>query len=73
MNRKKILGIVILITVVSLAVFNMNIPADKSASNDVSLLNVEALAQQETDPPDCVQIRGFCQTPTYSTDQLGFK
>ena len=60
-------------TVVSLAVFNMNVPANKIALNDVSLLNVEALAQQETDFPDCVQVRGVCGNLFYTTNHLSFR
>jgi hypothetical protein len=50
----------------------MNIHSNKIKLSDVSLGNVEALAQ-ESDIPQCVQAKGFCVDIFVEYDYLAFK
>ena len=54
MRRKKIYCVALIFAVVSLAAFNMNIHSNKIKISNALNDNVEALAQESEDPPQCV-------------------
>ena len=73
MKRKKMYCVILLIAVVIVAAYNMNIHSDKIKLTDVFLDNVEALAQESDNPPECVPLKGVCIIYDFSTDYLTFK
>jgi hypothetical protein len=72
MNKKSVLLIVVFCVASFITVLNVNIQSDIIQFSDVSLDNVEALAQ-ESDEPDCVQIKGVCFGKVGEFDRLAFK
>ena len=72
MNKKSIFIGIIFIAAMLIAVFNVNIRGDKTRLTDVSLDNIDALAQEGADTR-CINVKGFCQTPEITTDRLSFE
>jgi hypothetical protein len=66
MNKKKLFSSIVIISIATLAAFNMNINSDENGISDVSLDNVEALAQ-ETAPLTCIKVRGYCTINGWTT------
>ena len=72
MNRKKILVITVLMTVFFLAAFHVKLNSSDSRLIDVSLDNINALAQESNNPPNCYQAKGFCVINDMKYDYLEF-
>ena len=74
MNRKKILFIITLLTIMSLTVFHLKMNKSVSKITDISLSNMNALAQESDTLADCISVKGFCViNDNVHTDQMGFK
>ena len=72
MKRKSIIITIVMSAVVSFAVFNVSNHPDNIKFTDISLDNVEALAQ-ESGEPDCVPLRGVCYNNIFSVEYLKFQ
>ena len=72
MKKKKKFAIIFLIALVSLTSFDLTIKSKKNKIADVSLINVEALAQ-ESNEHKCVLIKGYCIIDILSNDHLSFQ
>ncbi len=59
MNKKKLFSFIIILSIATLAAFNISINSNENGLSYVSLDNVEALAQ-ETSTPTCIMARGYC-------------
>jgi hypothetical protein len=59
MNRKRLFIFLTALSIVMMATLNAGICINKSELSDVSLDNVEALAN-ESDPPNCTPVKGIC-------------
>ena len=60
MNKQKILGSLAVLAIAVLAAFNVNIGTGENILADVSLDNIEALAQESSIIPECVPSKGYC-------------
>jgi hypothetical protein len=61
MNRKKIIYSLSMLALTALAAYNASINIRENGMSDISLSNVEALAQ-ESDIPGCIPVKGTCYT-----------
>ena len=68
-NKKINFFLIFALSLAALAAFNMSINSGKNVISNISLENVEALAQ-ETSVPDCVPARGFCCKNGISAERL---
>ena len=73
MNRKKISGVIALSVIASLCAFHLSVNRSKSGVTDVSLANVEALAQESGNPPKCISAKGFCVINNFTHDHMAFE
>ena len=74
MNRKKIAGITALLAVALITAFHVKMITFEGRLTDVSLDNIEALAQDESGmPPNCIQVKGFCLTNNIQYNHLAFE
>jgi len=72
MNKKRLFSSITIFTIAILAAFNTSINTNENGLSDISLDNVEALAQ-ESNTPDCVSAKGFCIENTIRTDHVALK
>jgi len=72
MKRKIITITIVVSAVVSFAVFNVSNNPDNIKFTDISLDNVEALAQ-ESGEPECVHIKGICCKMIFTPESLSFQ
>ena len=72
MKKKKKFAIIFLIALVSLTSFDLTIKSKKNKITDVSLINVEALAQ-ESNETKCVLIKGYCMIDILIDYHLSFE
>jgi hypothetical protein len=61
--KNKILKLVVVLVIAVMAVFNWGLVSKSSDLSDASLANVEALAQEATNPPDPNK---YTRTPKYT-------
>ena len=73
MNKKKILIVIALSAIASFSLFHLKMNTNESRLTDVSLENVDALAQESGNPPDCFQAKGFCVDETYKDNYMSFE
>ena len=73
MKRKKIFFIITLLAITSLAAFHLKINTSGRGLMDISLSNVDVLAQESGTPPSCVQVRGLCVDKNIQYDYLSFE
>ena len=72
MKRKNMFVIMALSAVAAFAVFNVSIHWDNVKISDISLDNVEVLAQESSEP-DCALVKGVCFGITITSGHLGFQ
>ena len=61
MKRKRIIiALLAMMAMTSLAVFHLKINTSGRGLMDISLTNVDVLAQESGTPPECVQLKGLC-------------
>lgn len=72
MNKKRLSFILSTFAIALLAALNMNLHTNEYGSTDVSLDNVEALAQ-ESSIPSCQPVKGGCHKNGITTDHSAFK
>ena len=72
MNNKKIFILTAAFSIAVISAFNVSISANESGLSNVSLDNVEALAQ-ETRVPDCVPSKGFCCKNGISSEHISIQ
>jgi len=72
MRNKKIFILTTAFSVAVISAFNLSIRISESGLSNVSLDNVEALAQ-ETSIPGCVPSKGFCSRNGISSDHISLK
>ena len=63
---------IVMSAVVSFAVFNVSNRPDNIKFTDIFLDNVEALAQESSEPT-CVPLKGFCSKTIVSVEFLVFQ
>ena len=69
MDKKKILILTVACSIAIISAFNVSIKTSERGLSNVSLDNIEALAQ-ETNIPTCVPVRGHCTRNGISSDQI---
>lgn len=72
MKRKKFLIVVALSAIASLSVFHLKMNTSECGLTDISLENVDALAQESGPPSDCIQVLGACYDIIMNYDYLSF-
>ena len=72
MKNRKIFILIIAISIATISAFNVSIKTNENGQSNVSLDNIEALAQ-ETDVPDCVPAKGFCCINGVNIDQIAIE
>ncbi len=61
MNKKKIFGSIAVLAIAAMAAFNVNVNTQENGLSDISLDNVEALAD-EINPINCIY---YCYSASY--------
>ena len=71
-NKSKNYFLATALSIAAIAAFNISINADWSKTSNISLENVEALAQ-ETNAPICVPTKGFCYSNGIRTSHIAIE
>jgi hypothetical protein len=71
-NKKINFFLIFALSLAALAAFNMSINSGKNVISNISLENVEALAQ-ETSVPDCMPTKGFCYVNGIKTNHIAIE
>lgn len=69
MNRKKLFIALVILAIATLTAFNANIGINENGLSDVSLDNVEALAN-ESGGQNCLPTRGLCVRNGMKADHI---
>jgi hypothetical protein len=72
MKRKRLFIFSTVLVIAVFAALNAGVRTNKSELSDVSLDNVEALAN-ESDPPNCIPVRGLCHTNGITYQNISFE
>ena len=72
MSNKKIFILIAAFLIATISTFNVSINSNERGLSNVSLNNVEALAQ-ESGSPSCVSIRGYCYVNGLKSEHTSFQ
>ena len=72
MRNKKIFILIAVFSIATISAFNLSINTSESGLSNVSLDNVEALAQ-ETSMPGCASAKGFCSKNGITVDHISLQ
>ena len=72
MNRKTHWGLLAVLIITTTSVLHININTNENGLSDISLNNIEALAQ-EAGGPECQPSKGYCTNNGIKSEQSSFK